>query len=301
MSGSWKKGKPRTTSLLDGNEDEFRRVNNTMQDKDLAAHFNVAVISIERWRKKLGLTKTKLSDGSPHFKENKDDFIKLHDEYSDEDLATLFEISVSGVEKWRGRLGLKKDPSKKWEINEHPKGHKGKKHSPEAREKMGKKSKLYWANLTEEEKNSVVLKGCRTRLRNGTLHPKNRHKTTWKSGWRTIKDKKYYFRSRWEFNYALYLEFLKEQGAIIDWEFEPDTFWFEKIKRGVRSYLPDFKIHGKSGIIYHEVKGWMDSRSKTKLKRMAKYYPDVKLVVIAAKQYNEIKKNMSGILKDWEF
>jgi len=128
-----------------------------------------------------------------------------------------------------------------------------------------------------------------------------KRKTIWKSGWREIKGKRNYYRSRWEFNYALYLEFLKDKEFIIDWEFEPDTFWFDKIKRGVRSYLPDFKIHGKNGIVYHEVKGWMDPKSKTKLKRMAKYHPDVKLIVIDSKKYNEIKKNMSGILKGWEF
>lgn len=131
--------------------------------------------------------------------------------------------------------------------------------------------------------------------------PNGRRKPVWKSGWREINDKRYYFRSRWEFNYALYLEFLKEKEFIIDWEFEPDTFWFEKIKRGVRSYLPDFKIFGKDGVVYHEVKGYMDPKSKTKLKRMAKYHPDVKLIVIDSKKYNEIKKNMSGILKGWEF
>jgi len=301
MSGSWKKGKPRTTSMLDGIKDEFINLYNTMTDDDLAEHFGVATISVSRWSKKLGLTKVRVFNGSPNFQKSKDEFIKLHDQLPDKDLAFMFNISVGSVEQWRSNLGLKKDPKKKWELNEHPKGYKGKKHSPETRKKLGVKSKKYWDDLSEEEKNTAILTRCKTRLKNGTLHPKNRRKTTWKSGWREIKGKRYYFRSRWEFNYALYLDFLKEKEFIIDWEFEPDTFWFEQIKRGVRSYLPDFKIHGKSGIIYHEVKGWMDDKSKTKLKRMAKYYPDVKLVVIDSKKYNEIKKNMSGILKGWEF
>lgn len=73
---------------------------------------------------------------------------------------------------------------------------------------------------------------------------------------------------------------MKEKGLINDWEHEPKTFWFETIKRGVRSYLPDFKVHNPDGTHYWiEVKGYMDQRSRTKIKRFAKYYPDERLVV----------------------
>lgn len=172
MSGAWKKNKPRTTSLLDGREDEFCRMHNTMKDKDLAVHFDVAVISIERWRKKLNLTKERFCDGSTHFKESKDDFIEIHDEHSDQDLADIFEISVSGVEKWRAKLKLKKDPNKKWELSEHPKGYKGKKHSPETREKLGVKAKKYWADLTEEEKKLGCIKRVPNKIKKWHSSPK---------------------------------------------------------------------------------------------------------------------------------
>ena len=109
-----------------------------------------------------------------------------------------------------------------------------------------------------------------------------------------------YFRSRWEANYARYLNFLKEQGEIIDWEYEPDTFFFEGIKRGTREYTPDFKITENDGsIVYHEVKGWLDKKSKTKLKRMKKYYPDIKVIVIGEDEYKAIKK-YSRLIKAWE-
>ncbi len=49
-----------------------------------------------------------------------------------------------------------------------------------------------------------------------------------------------YFRSRWERNWARYLNFLVQHGEITGWEYEPKTFWFHKIKRGTRSYKPDF-------------------------------------------------------------
>jgi len=106
-----------------------------------------------------------------------------------------------------------------------------------------------------------------------------------------------YFRSRWEANYALYLDFLIKLGEIEKWDYEVDVFVFEQIQFGTRSYRPDFKVFTKDGNFeYHEVKGYMDSKSKTKLKRMAKYHPDVKIILIDAKYYNDIKKRFSKML-----
>lgn len=111
-----------------------------------------------------------------------------------------------------------------------------------------------------------------------------------------------YFRSGWEANYARYLNYLKKQKLIYKWEFEPDTFYFNEIKRGVRSYLPDFKIWETAGShpYYVELKGYMDSKSRTKIRRMAKYYPHLRLDVVRATQYNEIKSKMSSIIPNWE-
>lgn len=124
---------------------------------------------------------------------------------------------------------------------------------------------------------------------------------TWKCGWREVGGQRCYFRSRWEANYARYLQFLLEKNQITKWEHEPETFWFEKIKRGCRSYLPDFRVTEPNGsIVYHEVKGWMDDRSKTKIKRMGIYHPTVRLIVIDAKPYKEIQKKLSSLLPGWE-
>lgn len=118
------------------------------------------------------------------------------------------------------------------------------------------------------------------------------------SGDYDINGKVIYFRSLWEPNYALYLDFLIKQKQILKWEYEPDTFWFDQIKRGVRSYKPDFKVTNIDGSIeYHEVKGYMDAKSKTKLKRMRIYYPDVKMVLIDKAVYNEIKVKLGKVLK----
>ena len=65
-----------------------------------------------------------------------------------------------------------------------------------------------------------------------------------------------YFRSRWEANYARYLNFLQKQKLIDKWEFEPDTFIFHEVQRGTRTYLPDFKVFIGNKIEYHEIKGY---------------------------------------------
>lgn len=107
-----------------------------------------------------------------------------------------------------------------------------------------------------------------------------------------------YFRSKWEANYALYLDFLVDHKQIQKWEYEPDTFMFEQIKLGTRSYTPDFKVFNNDGSHeYHEVKGYMDSKSKTKLRRFAKYYPNERLVLIDSSMYGLLQKQAGKLCK----
>lgn len=179
----------------------------------------------------------------------------------------------------------------------HPKGALGLKHTEKTKSVISEKSKSMWANMTDEMRDEFSKRASI----NGKNSANNRIKCTWKAGWRQIGDNKKYYRSRWEANYARYLEWLKKHKQIISWEHEPKTFWFEGIKRGVMSYLPDFRVVELNGAeIYHEVKGWMDDRSKTKIKRMAKYYPEVKLIVIDAKSYKALEKKLKVLLSDWE-
>lgn len=99
--------------------------------------------------------------------------------------------------------------------------------------------------------------------------------------WKEIGGKRIYFRSKWEWRFALYLQSQKESGEIQDWAYEPKTFWFDKIKRGVTSYKPDFSVLEDTGCtIWYEVKGYMDSKSIVKLKRFKKYFPEEKIFVI---------------------
>lgn len=108
-----------------------------------------------------------------------------------------------------------------------------------------------------------------------------------KQGWREVGGKNIYFRSEWEARYARYLQVLKENGHIQDWLHEPQTFWFEEIRRGTRSYLPDFKVIKPDGTHYWvEVKGYLDRKSRTKISRFRKYYPSETLVVVAEEWFN---------------
>ena len=58
------------------------------------------------------------------------------------------------------------------------------------------------------------------------------------------------------------------------------------------------KWHYGSTCTQHEIKGWFDDKSKLKLKRMKKYYPEVKIILIDEKQYCEIAK-YSSLYKGW--
>jgi hypothetical protein len=112
-----------------------------------------------------------------------------------------------------------------------------------------------------------------------------------------------YLRSRWEANYCRWLNFLiRYEDEIIKWEYEKQTFYFDKIKRGTTSYTPDFKVYFKDGHIeYHEVKGWDYPRGVTARKRMAKYFPEIKLLVFDESFFKDIKrKHIDKVIPNWE-
>jgi hypothetical protein len=183
-----------------------------------------------------------------------------------------------------------------WRERGHPKGMAGKHHSLETKNRLRETSKAAWENKTQAEREEWIRK-----LIKAQKGPPPIKRGSWAAGWREIGGKRNYYRSRWEANYACYLQWLKERGQIADWAHEPETFWFDAIKRGVRSYKPDFRVwenNGKSEL--HEVKGWMDSRSHTTLKRMAKYHPQETIVLIREKDYNAIARTVGPMIPEWE-
>lgn len=113
-----------------------------------------------------------------------------------------------------------------------------------------------------------------------------------------------YVRSTWEANYARYCNWLKTNGQIKDWRYEFKTFWFAKIKRGVVSYKPDFAIWETSTDpetpdYYVEVKGWDYAKGVTARKRMAKYHPGIRLILVDADAYRALKK-WKSLIPGWE-
>ncbi len=112
-----------------------------------------------------------------------------------------------------------------------------------------------------------------------------------------------YVRSSWEANYARYLNLLQRMNIVVDWQYEPETFWFEGIKRGTVSYKPDFRIFYKGDPTpeYVEVKGWTTAKDKTKWARMKKYHPHIKLTILNEKAYRSLKDKWSSAIAEWEF
>ena len=109
-----------------------------------------------------------------------------------------------------------------------------------------------------------------------------------------------FFRSSWEANYARYLNLLIKHGNIAKWEYEPDEYEFVKIKRGNRYYKPDFKVFYNDGTFeYHEVKGYYDRQSLTKLKRFRKYFPHLQLIMIDEVWFKN-NKHLKKIIHFWE-
>jgi len=95
-------------------------------------------------------------------------------------------------------------------------------------------------------------------------------KVTKKMGRRSVigkrADLKQFFRSNWEANVARWFNFKGMQ-----WQYEPQVFSFLEhgIKRGTVSYCPDFKV----GALWVEVKGMLDAKGMTAIRRFKKFYP----------------------------
>ena len=119
----------------------------------------------------------------------------------------------------------------------------------------------------------------------------------YKQFWATIGDKEpIYFRSSWEYYYAIFLEKLKREKKIKEWLHEPKNFWFQGIKRGVTGYLPDFcVIHLDNREEWCEVKGYFDSKSQTKMKRMAKYYPEINIRLVDKTWFKDNLKSIKAL------
>jgi len=251
-----------------------------------------------RKKSKESVIKQKETKGWPALEENR--LKKVYNDFTNKELAIIFNKTEVSIEKKLKYLNLKKDYERRgWKYrNGHPKGMLGKHHSEKMKKIISDSARRSWADpnnqLNSIEHRQLLSDRTVKMIKNGTLRSGY---SRGKMG--TREDLGIYVRSSWEANFARYLNWMKAEGSIKKWEYEADTFDFP-IKRGVRSYMPDFKVWENDGsIIYYEVKGWMTQRGATAIKRFRKYYPEQTLILIEKKEYNAISKWKSLFL-NWE-
>jgi len=154
-----------------------------------------------------------------------------------------------------------------------------------------------WARNAAKLKLPVIKRAKAAHQKESSPKPAKR----FKQGWRDVAGRKVFFRSAWEANFGRYLQWQKERKEILEWHHEPKTFWFEGIKRGCVTYLPDFQVIALDGSHeWIEVKGFMDAKSRTKINRFRKFFPKEKLRIVNSKWYNQNSKKLSLIIPQWE-
>ena len=113
----------------------------------------------------------------------------------------------------------------------------------------------------------------------------------------------------------------------VPWYYEPHEFEFNSIKRGNRFYKPDFYLPKTDKWV--EIKGYLSSGDKTKLRRFKKYYPkeaekfqiviydpfsksvesgkvmaflldDLKMDINNILSYKQINDTLFGLIENWE-
>lgn len=203
------------------------------------------------------------------------------------------------------RAKMKIQHKGQWDRNPHPRGMKGKTHTPETLLRVSAASKRTW----NTSKTFGIIHCTPEAIERRRLHmsklrasmPAENCYSRCRSGRREDLGKTF-FRSSWEANYARYLNLLLKIGAIEKWDYEPETFWFSDVLRGTNSYKPDFRIKHKGNTIleYIEIKGWITPKDRTKWRRMAKYHPKINLTIVAEKEYRSLAQKWSSAIPQWE-
>lgn len=109
-----------------------------------------------------------------------------------------------------------------------------------------------------------------------------------------IDDRVFHFRSIFEYNWAQYLEFLKDSGEIKDWDYESKdcVFQFTDIQ-----YTIDFVTYQNDGSKeYYEVKGDFSQKDVRRFRLLIKYYPDV-IVNLVVSSIPKRYKSPAGVWK----
>lgn len=189
----------------------------------------------------------------------------------------------------KARKKISKNTKRYIKEKGHPKGYLGHTHSEKTRTKISSASKENWANPNSafnsdsfRQRMSDNLHDLKMNGKINTFSIRGDHKTT-------IDGKDYTFKSTWEVEIAKRLQILLDNGTICWWGYESKHFDFQDMKRGIRSYCPDFEVEliDKTHL-YIEVKGWKIPKSMKRIEMFKERYPKVKFYLIDEKEYGKI-------------
>ena len=107
-----------------------------------------------------------------------------------------------------------------------------------------------------------------------------------KAGFR--KDLNKYFRSSWEANFV---RLLNKLG--VKWEYEKYRF-----DLGDRIYIPDFYLVDKKCFV--EITGIKSEDKIDKMNKMARLFPEVRIVLLGEEKYNILYKRFCDTIPGWE-
>lgn len=108
-----------------------------------------------------------------------------------------------------------------------------------------------------------------------------------------IGGKTYTFKSLLETRWAVWCQLRKEQGIIVDWEYETVEAKVETKTGDIMTYRPDFLIKEKGANIwfYEETKGWLQQKDAKKMRLFAQQYENPLTLIFA--NLNPTSKNAS--------
>ena len=110
--------------------------------------------------------------------------------------------------------------------------------------------------------------------------------------------------SNYEYNYALYLDYLYETHAIAGWVRNTTAFGFSQPitvrGRAQNAYRPDFIVFCGDGTYeIHEVKGWMNEKSIEVDRQFRRDYPNLQYRLIGKDEMLSLQAQFGKKLWGW--
>lgn len=259
-------------------------------------HYNIPK-SVVEWRTltiKDAEYALKLREEYPQFDNYIEMFQHIYDQYKDyRKMNKAFERDI-GV--FCICLGVKVDLSLSQEHkNKISKKRVGKSLSEEHRKSIGRGLLKQEGKKERYKKLSERMKGHRHSKESIEKMIKNRSNPSipfrGKAGIRP--DLNQYFRSTWEANMARVFNMM-----LIDYHFEPKTFWLKRSDGSDISYTPDFYLPKFDK--YIEVKGYWFDDAREKFDLFKEQYPEIRIDVIDSDKYKAYERRFKHQIEEWE-